>query len=58
MSEKSGNPDDELQRKFKEALARKNAHHESHPTKGVRHDGVGEAHNDKTRRQFRRKSGS
>lgn len=59
MSDESSKPaQDDLQKKFKEALAKKNAHHESHPGTGPRHEGVGEAHNDKQRRQFRRKSGS
>ena len=59
MSDKSSKPaQDDLQKKFREALAKKNANHESHPGTGPRHEGVGEAHNDKQKRQFRRKSGS
>ncbi|TWD73332.1 hypothetical protein FB561_7221 [Kribbella amoyensis] len=59
MSDNASKPaEDDLQRKFREALAKKNAHHESHPGTGARREGVGDAHNDKQRRQFRRKSGS
>ncbi|GAA1629141.1 hypothetical protein GCM10009744_16380 [Kribbella alba] len=59
MSDKPSKPaQDDLQKKFREALAKKNAHHESHPGSGTRREGVGEAHNDKQKRQFRRKSGS
>ena len=58
MSDKSSEPADDLQKKFREALEKKNAHHKSHPGSGTRHEGVGEAHNDKQKRQFRRKSGS
>ncbi len=59
MSDKSSKPaKDDLQEKFRAALAKKNAQHESHPGSGPRHEGVGEAHNDKQKRQFRRKSGS
>jgi hypothetical protein len=49
--------DDELHRKFREALAKKNAQHEARPGTGQRGEGVGDAHNDKHQRQFRRKSG-
>ena len=59
MSDKPSEPaQDDLQKKCRDALAKKNAHHESHPGTGPRHEGVGEAHNDKQKRQFRRKSGS
>ncbi|MFI7064001.1 DUF5302 domain-containing protein [Kribbella sp. NPDC050124] len=58
MSDKSSEPADDLQKKFREALEKKNAHHSAHPGSGTRREGVGEAHNDKQRRQFRRKSGS
>jgi hypothetical protein len=59
MSDKPEQPaQDDLQKKFREALAKKNQSHESHPGSGPRHEGVGEAHNDKQKRQFRRKSGS
>ncbi|MGH3711955.1 MAG: DUF5302 domain-containing protein [Micromonosporaceae bacterium] len=49
--------DDELHQRFREALERKNARHEHHPHSGPSHLGVGDAHNDRQRRQFRRKSG-
>jgi hypothetical protein len=58
MSEKSSEPADDLQKKFREALEKKNAGNHSHPGRGARGQGVGEAHNDKQQRQFRRKSGS
>ncbi|GAB2672269.1 DUF5302 domain-containing protein [Kribbella swartbergensis] len=58
MSDKSSKPADDLQKKFREALEKKNAHHNAHPGSGLRREGVGEAHNDKQKRQFRRKSGS
>ncbi|HWD83787.1 DUF5302 domain-containing protein [Kribbella sp. NPDC004536] len=58
MSEKSSEPADDLQKKFREALQKKNAGNHSHPGSGVRGQGVGDAHNDKQKRQFRRKSGS
>jgi hypothetical protein len=59
MSEKSSTPaDDDLQKKFREALEKKNAGNHNHPGSGVRGQGVGDAHNDKQKRQFRRKSGS
>ena len=58
MSDKSSEPADDLQKKFREALEKKNAHHTAHPGSGPRSEGVGEAHNDKQKRQFRRKSGS
>ena len=48
--------EDDVQRKFREALERKKAqHHDSHG--GSRGKGVGPASNDKVTRQFRRKSG-
>jgi Family of unknown function (DUF5302) len=62
MAEKTaGSPEkseDETQRKFREALERKNAmakkaHGEDH----LGNQGVGLSHNDKSKRQFRRKSG-
>ena len=58
MSDKASKPADDLQKKFKEALEKKNANHAAHPGSGNRKEGVGEAHNDKQKRQFRRKSGS
>ena len=58
MSDKSSEPADDLQKKFREALEKKNAGNHNHPGNGVRGQGVGVAHNDKQRRQFRRKSGS
>jgi len=58
MSDESSKPADDLQKKFREALEKKNAGNHSHPGSGNRREGVGEAHNDKQRRQFRRKSGS
>jgi hypothetical protein len=58
MSDKSSEPADDLHKKFREALAKKNSGNHNHPGNGVRGQGVGEAHNDKQRRQFRRKSGS
>ena len=60
MSDKSSKQepaDDELHKKFREALAKKKEQNESHPGSGNRREGVGEAHNDKRQRQFRRKSG-
>ena len=50
-------PEDDQRRKFREALKRKNAaQHDSHaagnPNKGIR-----EVHQDKQKREFRRKSG-
>lgn len=49
--------EDDVQRKFREALDRKNAKAgESHGEQG-RGRGVGPSSNDKTKRQFRRKSG-
>ncbi len=55
---KSGaDSDDALHQAFRAALERKNARHESHPGTGPDHLGVGDAHNDRQRRQFRRKSG-
>lgn len=49
--------DDALHQAFRAALERKNARHDSHPGTGPAHLGVSEAHNDRQRRQFRRKSG-
>lgn len=49
--------EDALHQRFREALERKNARHEHHPDSGPSHSGVGAAHNDRQRRQFRRKSG-
>ena len=49
--------EDELHRKFREALERKKAErHDSHGA-GAQGKGVGPAVNDKRQRQFRRKSG-
>ncbi len=50
--------EDELHRKFREALERKKAQHTELPADGARNQGLREAHNDKQRRQFRRKAGS
>jgi len=58
MSDNASKPADDLQKKFREALEKKNANHTAHPGSGTRREGVGDAHNDKQRRQFRRKSGS
>jgi hypothetical protein len=53
--EKSEN---ETQRKFREALERKNAKaKKAHGEDHLGNQGVGMSHNDKTKRQFRRKSG-
>lgn len=49
--------EDDLHRKFREALDRKKSRQGSHPGSGLRSEGVGDAHNDKQQRQFRRKSG-
>jgi adenylosuccinate synthase len=58
MTDKSGgDKDDDLHKKFREALDRKKEQHESHPGTGARREGVGDARNDKRQRQFRRKSG-
>jgi adenylosuccinate synthase len=49
--------EDDLHRKFREALERKKAErHDSHGP-GAQGKGVGPAFNDKRQRQFRRKSG-
>jgi hypothetical protein len=49
--------EDELHRKFREALDRKKAErHDAHGA-GAQGKGVGPAFNDKRQRQFRRKSG-
>jgi hypothetical protein len=58
MSDKSSTPADDLQKKFREALEKKNAGNHTHPGSGTKREGVGDAHNDKQKRQFRRKSGS
>lgn len=50
--------EDEQHRLFREALERKKAAAHETPVKTARNKGVGEAHNDRTRREFRRKSGS
>lgn len=50
--------EDEQHKKFREALERKKASAHDVPVRGVRSKGVGEAHNDHARREFRRKSGS
>jgi Family of unknown function (DUF5302) len=59
MTDESSEPEaeDDLHKKFREALEKKKAQHDSHPGHGARHEGVGDAHNDKRQRQFRRKSG-
>jgi hypothetical protein len=59
MTDKSSKPEaeDDLHRRFREALEKKNAQHDAHPGDGARHEGVGDAQNDKRQRQFRRKSG-
>ena len=49
--------DDEQHRKFREALERKQARHHAH-AESASNTGKGEAHNDKHRREFRRKAGS
>ena len=36
MSDKSSEPADDLQKKFREALEKKNAHHNAHPGSGAR----------------------
>ena len=54
---KANSDEDDLHRKFREALEKKNAQHEAHPGVGPRSEGVGDAQNDKHQRQFRRKSG-
>jgi Family of unknown function (DUF5302) len=49
--------EDDLHRKFREALERKKAeHHDAHGA-ATQGKGVGPAFNDKRQRQFRRKSG-
>jgi hypothetical protein len=55
---KPAEPEDEQHRKFREALERKRAAEHEAPVHAARNKGVGEAHNDHNRRQFRRKSGS
>jgi hypothetical protein len=50
--------DDDQRRLFRDALERKKAAGRDVPVRGSRNQGIGEAHNDHTRRQFRRKSGS
>jgi hypothetical protein len=56
-AEKDEKDEDELHRKFREALERKKAErHEAHGL-GAQSTGVGPAFNDKRQRQFRRKSG-
>lgn len=50
--------EDERHRKFREALGRKKAQHIEMHAGGTRNQGVSEAHNDKQRRQSRRKAGS
>lgn len=48
--------DDDLHKKFREALDRKKSN-DDHPGVTARKTGVGDSHNDKVQRQFRRKSG-
>lgn len=59
-ADKAGKPeadaDDDLHKKFREALDRKKSN-DDHPGVTARKTGVGDAHNDKVQRQFRRKSG-
>lgn len=50
--------EDEQHKKFREALERKKAAAREVPVDSARNKGIGEAHNDHQRRQFRRKSGS
>ncbi len=50
--------EDEQHKLFREALERKKAAQKKPPVRGSRNQGVGEAHNDHARREFRRKSGS
>lgn len=50
--------EDELHRRFREALERKLAQRNEMHADGTRNQGVRETHNDKQRRQFRRKAGS
>jgi Family of unknown function (DUF5302) len=62
MADTPSKPDaeaeDDLHRKFREALDRKKEQNESHPGVSAKHEGVGDARNDKHQRQFRRKAGS
>jgi uncharacterized protein DUF5302 len=59
MADKPSKPDaeDDLHRKFREALAKKNKQNDDHPGVSAKREGVGDARNDKHQRQFRRKSG-
>jgi hypothetical protein len=50
--------EDEQHQKFREALERKKAAGHDTPVHATTNKGVGEAHNDHTRREFRRKAGS
>ncbi len=50
--------EDEQHKRFREALERKKAAAHDTPVPRARNQGVGEAHNDHARREFRRKSGS
>lgn len=50
--------EDEQHKKFREALDRKKAAEHPSANRGARNKGIGEAHNDHQRREFRRKSGS
>lgn len=57
-SEQPGEPEDEVRRRFREALERKQSRGDQ--ARGPQHAdgrGVGPASNDKRQRQFRRKSG-
>jgi hypothetical protein len=56
MAERQADHYDEQHRKFREALEAKKAQHHAH-AESARNKGVGEAHNDKQQREFRRKSG-
>ena len=55
---KPADHEDEQHRKFREALERKKAAANEAHGQANRNQGVGEAHNDHHRREFRRKSGS
>ena len=55
---KPADHEDEQHRKFREALERKKAAAHEAPVHASANKGVGEAHNDRTRREFRRKAGS
>jgi hypothetical protein len=56
MPQSHADHDDEQHRKFRAALEAKKAAKHKH-AESARNRGVGEAHNDKQQREFRRKSG-